>query len=102
MMAPLLLNCTATVADVRLLRALAFATSILGITFLLFAVPMSYITGNRAEAIQFLAVSLVSLATTFLLRRGSVVVACLLAAFVALLAGAALLDLLTYSRAGGF
>lgn len=55
---PLVVNCTRLIADVRTLHAATFAPFVLALTFLLFATPMSYITGETRQAAQFLVASL--------------------------------------------
>ena len=80
---PSVLNCTRPVADVRTLRAAAFAPYVLGLTLLVVAVPLSYVSGNKSGAAQFLAGSLALFVTAWMIKRGSLIATVVLATCLA-------------------
>jgi hypothetical protein len=70
---PSVVDCTLPIADVRTLRAAAFAPYVLGLTLVVVAVPLSYASGNQRGAAQFLACSLALFVTARLIKRGSLI-----------------------------
>ena len=76
-------DCTPAIADVRTLRAAAFAPFILGLTLFIVAVPLSYATGNKSGAVAFLAGSVALFVTAHLVKRGSLIAAGVLATSLA-------------------
>jgi hypothetical protein len=70
---PSVVDCTRPIADVRTLRAAAFAPYVLGLTLFVVAVPLSYASGNERGAAQFLAGSLALFVTARLIKRGSLI-----------------------------
>src|SRR5690349_1357276 len=79
-MPPSILNCNPRVADVRTMRAAAFAPYILALTLLVVGVPLSYATQAKTQVARFLAASLALFVVTSFIKRGSFITAALLAA----------------------